>query len=156
MLKRKKRTALVVLTSAIIVVAVAPVVPAIYSRAVNIYDKIQVLNQIITIVNDNYVEPVDWDGALDGAFHGMLDRLDPHSAYIPRERLENITEQFHGQFEGIGIEFDILNGYITVIAPVAGSPSDRVGLQPGDQIVRINGNDAFEIPLHQIPHLHSR
>ncbi len=150
MLKRKKRTALVVLTSAIIVVAVAPVVPAIYSRAVNIYDKIQVLNQIITIVNDNYVEPVDWDGALDGAFHGMLDRLDPHSAYIPRERLENITEQFHGQFEGIGIEFDILNGYITVIAPVAGSPSDRVGLQPGDQIVRINGNDAFEITREEV------
>lgn len=150
MLKKKKRTVVVVLASAIFVVSVAFVIPTAYSRAVNIYDKIQVLNQIISIVNENYVEPVDWDMALDGAFNGLLDKLDPHSAYIPRERLESITEQFHGQFEGIGIEFDVLNGYLTVIAPVAGSPSDKAGLQAGDQIVKINGNDAFEITREEV------
>lgn len=150
MLKNKRRTVVVILACTIFAVSVAFVAPAVYSRAVNIYDKIQVLNQIISIVNENYVEPVDWDMALDGAFDGMLDRLDPHSAYIPRERLENITEQFHGQFEGIGIEFDVLNGYLTVIAPVAGSPSDKAGLQPGDRVVRINGNDAFKITREEV------
>ncbi|MFQ6615232.1 MAG: S41 family peptidase [Fidelibacterota bacterium] len=139
-----------VLAGTVFVLTAGFVVPALYPRAVNIYEKIRVLNQIISIVNEHYVEPVDWDAVMDGAFRGLLRELDPHSAYIPRDRLEAINEQFHGKFEGIGIEFDILGGYITVIAPVADSPSDRVGLHPGDQIVKINGEDAFNITKDEV------
>lgn len=124
--------------------------PSLYSKATNIYEKIQVLNQVIALINENYVEKVDWDDVLDGAFHGLLEKLDPHSAYIPKERIESINEVFHGKFNGIGIEFDILGGYITVISPIVGSPSDRAGLQPGDQIIEIEGISAYKITKDEV------
>ena len=74
-----------------------------------------------------------------------MESLDPHSTYIPPKEQENINEVFKGEFQGIGIEFDILDGYITVISPIADSPSDIVGLMPGDKIISIDGNDAYKI-----------
>ena len=147
---RKKRLLIAGAVTAVFLFTAASVGPAAYSKAVNIYDKIRVLNQIISIVNENYVEPVNWDNALDGAFLGMLDELDPHSSYIPRDKLEEVNEEYQGRFEGIGIEFDLLGGYITVIAPVVDSPSDRAGLQPGDKIVAIDGDDAYEITREEV------
>ena len=82
---------------------------------------------------------------LEGAIIGMLDKLDPHSSYISSEEFKLINEQFDGEFEGIGIEFNILEGYITVISPIPGTPSDRAGLQTGDKIVRINNESAYKI-----------
>ena len=146
----RKKLAILAVSLVCFSVTVAFVAPAVYSRTVNIYEKLKVLNEVISIIDENYVEPVDWDGVLDGAFYGLLEKLDPHSAYIPREQLASINEQFHGKFEGIGIEFDILGGYITVISPVVGSPSDQVGLQPGDQIAKINGEDAFDITTEEV------
>nr|MCS5599032.1 S41 family peptidase [Rhodospirillales bacterium] len=149
-MNHKKRYLTISAISVIFLFTVASVGPASYSKAVNIYEKIRVLNQIISIVNENYVEPINWDEALDGAFLGLLDELDPHSSYISRDKLEIVNEQFHGKFEGIGIEFDLLSGYITVIAPVVDSPSDRAGLQPGDKIVSIDGQDAYEITREDV------
>ncbi len=148
--KRKKHYFVFAAVIAVFMLTVASIGPSAYVKAVNIYDKIRVLNQIISIVNENYVESVNWDEALDGAFLGMLEELDPHSSYIPRDHLEGITEQYHGKFEGIGIEFDILGGYITVISPVVDSPSDRAGLQPGDKIVAIDGEDAYGITREEV------
>ena len=148
--KRSKHVVVALLAVIIFIVSGAFVVPALFPKAVNIYEKISVLNEIIFIVNENYVETPDWDNIMDGAFHGLLEKLDPHSAYIPREHFEPINERFQGKFEGIGIEFDILGGYITVISPIVGSPSDRAGLQPGDQIVKINGEDAFKITNQEV------
>ena len=148
--KRKKHYFAFAAVIAVFMLTVASIGTSAYVKAVNIYDKIRVLNQIISIVNENYVESVNWDEALDGAFLGMLEELDPHSSYIPRDHLEGITEQYHGKFEGIGIEFDILGGYITVISPVVDSPSDRAGLQPGDKIVAIDGEDAYGITREEV------
>ena len=145
-----KKTSLIVLFSIISIFSIAFIFPSATEKTVNIYDKIKVLNQIISLVNDNYVDNVNWDEALDGAFEGMLEKLDPHSSYISRDKLENVNEQFHGKFEGIGIEFDLLGGYITVISPIVDSPSDKVGLQPGDKIISIDGKDAFEITREEV------
>ena len=112
--------------------------------------KMQVLNQIITYINEYHFEKVDMAKLMDGAFDGIMKKLDPHSVYIPPKELEDIDEKFKGKFQGIGIEFDILNGYITVITPVADSPSERAGLQPGDKIIKINGEDAYEIKKEQV------
>ena len=87
---------------------------------------------------------------MDGAFHGLMEELDPHSTYIPAKEQENIDELFKGKFQGIGIEFDILDGYITVISPIPDSPSDVVGLMPGDKIVSINGDDAYKITKNEV------
>ena len=109
------------------------------------FKKMKTLTQVIRLVNDNYVADVDMNEILDGAIIGMLDKLDPHSSYISSEQFELINEQFSGAFEGIGIEFSILEGYITVISPIPGTPSDRAGLQTGDKIVRINDVSAYKI-----------
>ena len=107
--------------------------------------KMNTLTQIIRLVSENYFEDVDMNDIMEGAIIGLLDKLDPHSSYISSEQLELITEQFDGEFEGIGIEFSILDGYITVISPIPGTPSDRAGLQSGDKIVRINNISAYKI-----------
>ena len=107
--------------------------------------KMNTLTQIIRLVSENYFEDVDMNDIMEGAIIGLLDRLDPHSSYISSEQLELITEQFDGEFEGIGIEFSILGGYITVISPIPGTPSDRAGLQSGDKIIRINNVSAYKI-----------
>jgi carboxyl-terminal processing protease len=113
-------------------------------------DKLHTLSEILYYLNHDYFEPVDIDRLMEGAFDGIMRELDPHSIYIPEDQLANIDEQFQGKFQGIGIEFDILHGYITVIAPVADSPAERVGLLPGDQIIAINGEDAFEITREEV------
>ena len=109
------------------------------------FQKMKTLTQIIRLVSENYVEEVDMNDILEGAIIGLLDKLDPHSSYISSEQFELINEQFGGEFEGIGIEFNILEGYITVISPIPGTPSDRAGLQSGDKIVRINDVSAYKI-----------
>ena len=113
-------------------------------------DKLHTLSEILYYLNHDYFEPVDIDQLMEGAFEGIMRELDPHSIYIPQEQLANIDEQFQGKFQGIGIEFDLLHGYITVIAPVADSPAERVGLLPGDQIIAIDGVDAYEITREEV------
>ena len=110
----------------------------------------QVLNQILQFINQYYFDTIELDKLMEGAFKGMMKELDPHSIYIPAKKLEDIDEKFKGTFQGIGIEFDILGGYITVISPVADSPSERAGLLPGDQIIAINGKDAYNITKDQV------
>lgn len=112
--------------------------------------KLRILNQIVYHINDLYFEDVDMNKLMDGAFAGIMDKLDPHSIYIPAKKQGSVEELFRGKFQGIGIEFDILNGYITVISPVADSPSERAGLLPGDQIIAINGKDAYKITKEEV------
>ncbi len=133
---------------------ISPVVHGLYSQDKDpfrtIRSKIKVMNQILQIVQHYYFESVDMDDLMVGAFHGIMKELDPHSIYIPSKDFEDINEKFMGEFQGIGIEFDLLNGYITVISPVADSPAERVGLQPGDQIIAIEGEDAYDITKEKV------
>ena len=135
-------------------IATALILPQVYPSNQNIYriirERINVLNQIIGYVNHFYFDTVDMEKIMDGAFHGLMEELDPHSTYIPAKEQENITELFKGKFQGIGIEFDILDGFITVISPVPDSPSDIVGLMPGDKIIAIDGDDAYKITKTEV------
>lgn len=113
--------------------------------AKDIYEKLQVLTDIIGIVNENYVEEVDWENTMEGAYRGLLEELDPHSTYIPAKRFETVQEEFEGEFQGIGIEYDIIDGYITVISPIIGTPAEQVGLQSGDKFLKIDNESAYKI-----------
>ena len=115
------------------------------SGAKDHFKKLKTLTQIIRLVNDNYVEDVEMEEILNGAIVGLLDKLDPHSTYITEDQFEAIQEQFDAEFEGIGIEFNIMDGYITVISPIPETPSSEAGLQSGDKIVRINNESAYKI-----------
>ena len=121
-------------------------------RSNDLYRKLTTLQEIIGLVNEHYVDPVDWEEVMEGAYDGLLENLDPHSNFIPKERFATIAEEFSGKFEGIGIEFDIIDDWITVIAPVVGSPSERVGLRPGDKIVEIDGQSAYKFSQEKVLH----
>ncbi|MEE8437085.1 MAG: S41 family peptidase [Candidatus Neomarinimicrobiota bacterium] len=133
----------------VLIMLLAVLTPLLYSKQKNVYSSIEskfkIMNQILYYVNQLYYEEVDMDSLMEGAFTGIMDQLDPHSIYIRAKEQENIEEMFRGEFQGIGIEFDILHNYITVISPVAGGPSERAGLLPGDQITAIDGRDAKNI-----------
>ena len=96
------------------------------------------MSYIIRLVENYYVEEVDISQSIDGAIHGFLEELDPHSSYITSDEFKYMQENLDGEFEGIGIEFAILDGYITVISPIPGTPSDRAGLVGGDKIIKIH------------------
>ncbi len=98
-----------------------------------------------------YVEDIEWDDAMEGAISGMLEKLDPHSVYIPAEKVSANKENFSGKYEGIGIQYDIIDGYITVISPIPGSPSERLGIMSGDRIIKIDGKSAVGIERDEVP-----
>jgi len=115
-----------------------------------ILSKLKTLSYIIRLVENYYVEEVDLNKTIDGAIHGLLEELDPHSSYIPSDEFQYMQENLDGEFEGIGIEFAILDGYITVISPIPGTPSDRAGLIGGDKITKINGKSAYKITQDEV------
>ncbi len=105
---------------------------------------------VVQLIQLYYVEPVDWDKEMEGAITGLLNKLDPHSVYIPAKKMKEVRENFNAKFEGIGIQFDVINGYLTVIAPIVGSPSDRLGIRSGDKIVKIDGKSAIGITREEV------
>ena len=94
---------------------------------------------ILTYVQRDYVDEVNTDELVEIAITKMLEELDPHSVYIPAEELEMSKSQLEGEFEGIGIEFNIFKDTIYVVAPLSGGPSESVGLMSGDKIVKVDG-----------------
>ena len=111
----------------------------------NAATSLRTLTEVIKLVKQNYVEEVDMGQIVEGAIIGLLDKLDPHSSYISKDLFETVQEQFDAEFEGIGIEFSIIDGFITVISPIPETPSSNAGLQSGDKIIRINDESAYKI-----------
>jgi carboxyl-terminal processing protease len=99
------------------------------------YDKI---DDIISFIKLKYVDTVNTDQLTDNAIEKMLSTLDPHSVYIPKKDLEQTNESLDGNFEGVGIEFYIVQDTITVVSAISGGPSELVGIRAGDRIIRID------------------
>ncbi|MDM7914116.1 MAG: S41 family peptidase [Candidatus Eisenbacteria bacterium] len=115
-----------------------------------VYTQLSVLTEVLSYVTDNYVEKVEPEDLVDGAIKGMLDKLDPHSNYLDPERFKRMQERNRGAYYGIGVEFDIVDGNLTVITPIAGSPSEKLGIRPGDVIVKIEGENAKGIKQEDV------
>lgn len=96
------------------------------------------LEEVINLVNAKYVDPVERDKLYGDAIRKMMENLDPHSLYISSDELRSVEEEMAGNFEGIGVEFSILNDTIQVVTPLSGGPSEQLGIQAGDKIVKIN------------------
>lgn len=94
--------------------------------------------EILTYVQHDYVDEVNTDELVETAINKMLEKLDPHSVYIPAKDLDLAKSQLEGEFEGIGIEFNIIKDTIYVVAPLSGGPSEEVGLASGDKIVEVD------------------
>jgi len=96
------------------------------------------LSTILNIIDRNYVDSVNHNELVEAAIPAILKKLDPHSVYIPAKDLVRANESLQGNFEGIGISFNMLTDTILVIGTIPGGPSEKIGLQAGDKILYVN------------------
>jgi carboxyl-terminal processing protease len=111
----------------------------------NLLDQVRKITDVLSVTEKYYVEDVDTQKLTEAAINGILGQLDPHSVYIPASQMQRVTEEFQGSFEGIGIEYQVLNDTLLVVAPIVGGPSEALGIQAGDKIVKINDSSAIGI-----------
>ncbi len=104
----------------------------------DIYKKIDLFSEVLDKINKEYVEEINQSEAMDAAINGVLQSLDPYSAYMNPELYESIQTETSGEFGGLGIEVTMEFGVIKVISPLDNSPASRVGVKAGDYIVKIN------------------
>ncbi len=95
------------------------------------------IEELLRYIENRYVDEVDRDELVDKAIRTILDELDPHSSYIDADHLKTVNEQLQGNFEGVGIEFLMVDDTILVVSPISGGPSDKVGILANDKIISI-------------------
>lgn len=95
------------------------------------------ITNLLNYVAEQYVDSIDMDGLTEEAIINLLNQLDPHSGFIPARDLEAMNQPLQGNFDGIGVEFNIIRDTIVVVAPISGGPSERLGIMAGDRIVTI-------------------
>lgn len=100
---------------------------------------VQKFREVLTQIKDEYVDTINTNALVDDAIEHMLHKLDPHSAYIPASDRIAANEDLKGNFDGIGIEFNIFNDTIVVVSALSGGPSEALGIQSGDKIIRVDG-----------------
>ena len=104
----------------------------------SIYDKIDLFGEVLDKINNEYVDEVNQSDAMDAAINGVLQSLDPYSAYMSPESFIEMETETSGKFGGLGIEVCMEFGVVKVITPMDGSPAEREGVKAGDYIVKIN------------------
>lgn len=116
----------------------------------NIYEQLSKFKDVLSLTEKYYVEDVDTQNLTEHAITGLLNELDPHSVYIKAQQMQRVTEDFQGRFEGIGVEFSIVNDTITVVQPIGGGPSASLGIMSNDKIVRIDGKSSVGFTTEQV------
>jgi len=112
-----------------------------------VYEQLQIFSDVLDIVQENYVEEADSKELVEGAITGMLKTLDPHSSYLNPDAYKELQVETKGSFGGIGIEITIRDGFLTVVSPLEGTPAYDLGIEAGDQILRVDGEPTKEMTL---------
>jgi carboxyl-terminal processing protease len=113
----------------------------------NMYEDLKVFTDVIGLVQKDYVEETKSKDLVYGAIKGMLETLDPHSAFMPPNMFKEMQEETKGRFEGLGIEITLKDGILTVVSPIEGTPAFRAGVVAGDQIIKIDGEPTKNFTL---------
>ena len=108
------------------------------SSEVDIYKKIDLFGEVLEKINREYIDEIDQSKSMDSAINGLLQSLDPYSAYMSPEILEEMQTETSGEFGGLGIEVSMEAGVVKVISPIDDTPASKAGLKAGDYIVKIN------------------
>jgi carboxyl-terminal processing protease len=103
-----------------------------------LYDQTFKFGKVLELIDKYYIDNVNQEMLVEHAIVDMLKELDPHSSYLTKEEVEQLNEPLQGNFEGIGITFNILNDTVYIISPISGGPSDRAGIMPGDRIIKVD------------------
>src|SRR3990170_6375631 len=109
---------------------------------------VQKLREILTQIKEEYVDTVNTTALVDDAIQQILHKLDPHSSYIPVSDRIAANEDLRGNFDGIGIEFNIFDDTIVVLTPLSGGPSEALGVQAGDKIITVDGKNVAGIGIN--------
>jgi carboxyl-terminal processing protease len=113
----------------------------------SLFQELKVFTDVLSLVKRDYVSQVDNKKIVEGAIKGLLTTLDPHSGYLDPDFYQDLQVQTKGEFGGLGIEITIKDGLLVVVAPMEGSPAEKVGVRPGDIIVKIDGKYTKEFSL---------
>ena len=105
---------------------------------IDIYKKIDLFGEVLEKINKEYVDEINQSESMDSAINGLLQSLDPYSAYMPPKILEQMQTETSGEFGGLGIEVSMEAGVVKVISPIDDTPASKAGLKAGDYIVKIN------------------
>lgn len=111
------------------------------------YKNLKIFNQVLDLVQKNYVEPVEQKTLIQGAVNGMMKSLDPHSSFMTAEMYKELEVETRGSFGGIGIEITILKDVLTVVSPIEDTPAFQAGIKAGDQIIKIDGKSTKDITI---------
>lgn len=103
------------------------------------YENLEMFQRIFQFIEENYVDEVNDEKLIQGAVKGMLDSLDPHSAFLPKDIYHELKNDTSGKFGGVGIEVGVKDDVLIVVSPIEDSPAWRAGIQPGDKIVKVDG-----------------
>lgn len=112
------------------------------------YKELKLFRQVMEIVRKNYVKDVTDKELIQGAIGGMLQSLDAHSSFLTEEMFKELQVETKGEFGGLGIEITLDGGILTVVSPIEDTPAFKVGIKPGDKIIKINGEPTKNITLH--------
>lgn len=108
---------------------------------------VQKLREVLTQIDEEYVDTVNTSVLVDDAIRQMLLKLDPHSAYIPASERIEANQDLRGNFDGIGVEFNIFDDTIVVLTPLSGGPSEALGVQSGDKIIEVDGKSVAGVGI---------
>jgi carboxyl-terminal processing protease len=140
MLKTRKLLLLIAVGSVILALGGWPALKAKTNTPENqdAYQYLKLFSDVISIVQDNYVEKTDQKKLMYGAITGMLRELDPHSSFLKPEDYKELQIETKGKFGGLGIEITIRDNILTVVSPLEDTPADKAGIQANDQIMKID------------------
>jgi len=119
-----------------------------YAQAYSVYNKLETFTEVLSLIENYYVEEKTSDDLIVGAIKGMIRTLDPHSSYMDIETFQSRREDTQGKFGGLGIEITLLDSYVTIVAPIEDTPAERLGLVSGDQIMKIDGKSTKDMDLY--------
>ena len=118
------------------------------------YKQLELFSNVLSMLQENYVEPINTKDLIEGAINGLLLSLDPHSSYMTPESFQELKDETHGSFTGIGIEITMRDGILTIVSPIEGTPADQAGLKAKDMIVKIDGEPTKDMtPMDAIKKL---
>jgi carboxyl-terminal processing protease len=111
------------------------------------YNKLKVFSEVLSLIESNYVEPVESNSMIEGAISGMVKSLDPHTSYMPPVSYKEMQVETTGKFGGLGIEISVRDGVLTVVSPIEDTPAFKVGIKPGDKIIKIEDESTLDMTL---------
>jgi carboxyl-terminal processing protease len=134
-----------------LILSVALLAPAAGAEAASsdTYRQLNLFGDVFERVRADYVEEVSDKELIESAINGMLSSLDPHSSYLNPERFEDMQVQTRGEFGGLGIEVTMENGLVKVVSPIDDTPAFKAGIQPGDFITHLDGEQVFGLTLSE-------